>query len=605
MQKVELFKKEKIKHCCSKFLTSKQNQQRGLMKKFFLIIFCFTFLRLQAQHENIRINQLGYYPDGPKIAIVIDASNETDFEIVDKSGKTIFSGSLSGEIFWEKSGEHARRADFSSIKKPGEYRLKVGQSISWPFEIRDDIWRSVSVALMKSYYLQRASYQLKEEYAGIYKRPLGHPDTACTLHPSSGKSGKLYAPGGWYDAGDFGKYIVSAGVTLGNMMSLYELVPAIFPDKSVNIPESGNRLSDMLDEVKYELDWFKFMQDEDGGVFVKITSEKYPDMMFPHTDPLERNVYGKSTASTLHFAAVMSIAARLFPEFDQAWSKDCLKRAENAWNWATTNNQVIFRNPPGVLSGAYSNRNMSDEFLWAAAELYTTTGKDNYKQYLIDHKEEFWKMEESGWANVNGLAITGLAIRKNNLPDDINSIIQKSLINWSDEHIRVMNESAYKIPEFKLVWGSNGFIGSMGLCFVYAYKVSGDKKYLLAAAEVADYILGKNATGYCFVTGFGSKKVVNLHHSVSIADGIDGSLPGFVPGGPNPSMQDAVTSEHGHGAHYESKLPARAYVDSELSYASNENDICYSAPVLALIAALDHYLGKPYPEDWKEYYNLP
>jgi len=575
------------------------------MNKFFLIIFCFTFLGIKAQEDKIRINQLGYYPEGPKIAIVIEATNQTDFQIINNSGKIVFSGKLSPDIFWEKSSDHAKRADFSSLKKPGSYKLKVGQSVSWPFEIKDDIWRAVSVALMKSYYLQRASYELKQDYAGIYKRPLGHPDTACTLHPSSGKSGKLNAPGGWYDAGDFGKYIVSAGVTMGNMMSLIELVPSVFPDKSVNIPESGNGLSDMLDEVKYELDWFKYMQDTDGGVFVKITSEKYPDMMFPHTDPLERNVYGKSTASTLHFAAVMAMAARLFPDFDRTWSEDCLERAENAWQWALANDQVIFTNPPGVLSGAYSNRDMSDEFLWAASELFNTTEKRDYRQYLMDHKEELWNMAESGWANVNGLAITSLSLHQDILPEEIKTMIKKSLTDWSVQLIDDMNQSAYRIPEFRLVWGSNGFIASTGLCFVYAYKVTGDKKFLNAAAEVADYILGKNATGYCFVTGFGSRQVVNLHHSVSIADGIDGSLPGFVPGGPNPSMQDAVTSEHGHGAYYESKMPAKAYVDSELSYASNENDICYSAPVLALIAALDHYLGKPYPDDWKEYFNLP
>ena len=131
------------------------------------------------------------------------------------------------------------------------------------------------------------------------------------------------------------------------------------------------------------------------------------------------------------------------------------------------------------------------------------------------------------------------------------------------------------------------------------------KKYLDAATQVADYLLGKNATGYCFVTGYGSKKVVNLHHSVSIADGIEGCLPGFVPGGPNPSMQDAHSSEHGKAAMYESSLPARAYSDSQLSYASNENDICYSAPVLALVTALDYLLGEKYPNDWKEYYSFP
>jgi endoglucanase len=575
------------------------------MKKIFLLSLLFIHHILNAQHDDIRINQMGYYPDAPKIAIVIDVPDETKFDIIDDLGNVAFSGSLSDEISWDKSGETVRRADFSSLKTSGKYQIKVGKILSWPFEIRPDAWRQVAVALMKSYYLQRATFELKEEYAGIYKRPMGHPDTMCIFHPTTGKSGILSAPGGWYDAGDFGKYIVSAGVSLGNIMSITELIPTVFPDGSVNLPESGNGLSDMLDEAKYELDWFKYMQDEDGGVFVKITSEKYPDMMFPHLDPLERNVYGKSTASTLHFAAVMSMAARIYKHFDSTWSEDCLKRAENAWRWAKANNQEIFSNPPGVLSGAYSNRKMSDEFLWAAAELYTTTEKGTYKQYLIDHKDEFWNMEASGWANVNGLAITGLALQPKGLPEEVKKIIKESLLKWSDELINDMNKSAYRIPVFRLVWGSNGFIGSTGLCFVYAYKVSRDKKYLQAAAEVADYILGKNATGYCFVTGFGSKKVVNLHHSVSIADGIDGSLPGFVPGGPNPSMQDATSSEHGIGAHYESKLPAKAYTDDELSYASNENDICYSAPVLALIAALDNLLGEPYPDVWEKYYKFP
>jgi len=571
---------------------------------FFLPLYFFCHL-INAQTDNIHLNQVGYYPEAPKIAIVVDVPDETQFEIINASGNVAFSGLLSEEIFWDKSGEKVRKADFTTLTTLGIFKIRVGDKISWPFEIRTDAWRQVAVALMKSYYLQRASFELEEAHAGIYKRPLGHPDTSCILHPSSGKSGTLSAPGGWYDAGDFGKYIVSAGVTLGNMMSITELYPEIFPDGSVNIPESGNGINDILDEAKYELEWFKHMQDVDGGVFVKITSEKYPDMMYPHLDPLERNVYGKSTASTLHFSAVMAMAFRMYEKYDPVWSEDCKKRAEKAWEWAIANNNVIFRNPPGVLSGAYSNRMLSDEFLWASAELLITTGKEVYQQYLLEHKDEFGNMEPSGWANVNGLAITSLATQPNSLPDDVKALIKKSLLDWSDNHIENIRVSAYRMPEFRFVWGSNGFAGSTGLCFVYAYKVSGDRKYLYAAAEVADYLLGKNATGYCFVTGFGSKKVMNLHHSVSIADGIEGSLPGFVPGGPNPSMQDAAKNEYGSGAHYESELPAKAYTDDVASYASNENDICYSAPVLGLITSLDYLLGEPYPANWEKYYRFP
>lgn len=570
----------------------------------FSLVILFTFTSGAAE-IIIRINQCGYYPGASKIAIIVNATEHSKFELVNKSGKTVFKGKLGENRTWEKSGETAKKGDFTSFNKEGIYQLKVGESLSYPFEIKEDAWRDVAVGLMKSYFLQRCTYELEEPYAGIYKRPLGHPDTACVFHPSSGNTGTLHAPGGWYDAGDFGKYIVSAGVTLGNMLSLYEIYPRVFPDNSTNIPESGNGISDMLDEAKYELDWFKSMQDDDGGVFVKITSEKYPPMMYPHNDPLQRNVYGKSTASSLHFAACMAMAGRIYKNKNIEWAEDCINRAQKAWKWATKNDKEIFQNPEGVLSGAYSNSYLNDEFLWAAVELFISTQNQEYKDYLLKNTDEFYDMSPSGWANVNGLAITSLCVNSENIPDKIAKTVKASLLEWSDKKILEMERSAYQLPEFQLVWGSNGFIGSNGLCFVYAYQISNDKKYLDAAAQVADYLLGKNATGYCFVTGYGSKKVVNLHHSVSIADGMEGCLPGFVPGGPNPSMQDAHSSEHGEAAMYESSLPARAYSDSQLSYSSNENDICYSAPVLALVAALDFLLGEDYPNDWKEYYSFP
>ncbi len=570
----------------------------------FLLIASFSIPKATTETE-VRINQSGYYPAASKIAIVVNAQPYTEFELVNSSGKTVFTGKLGKEIKWEKSGESAKKADFTTYDIEGEYQLKVGEVLSYPFKIANDVWRDVSVGIMKSYYLQRCTYELKESYAGPFKRPAGHPDSSCVFHRTSGKEGTIFAPGGWYDAGDFGKYIVSAGVTLGNMLSLHEIHPEVFPDGSTNIPESGNGFSDLLDEAKYELDWFKYMQDDDGGVFVKITSAKYPPMMFPHNDPLQRNVYGKSTASTLHFAACMAMAARIYRNQYPDWSKDCLIRAQKAWQWAIVNDNEIFENPEGVLSGAYSNSYMNDEFLWAAVELYITTENEEYKSYLLNRATEFYDMDPSGWANVNGLAITSLAINNKNLSELLAVPARESLISWSDKKLLEMRESAYQLPEFQLVWGSNGFIGSNGLCFIYAYKITGDKKYLDAATQVADYLLGKNATGYSFVTGYGSKRVVNLHHSVSIADGINGCLPGFVPGGPNPSMEDANSSEHGKAAMYTSTLPAKAYVDSELSYASNENDICYSSPVLALVAAVDFLLGEEYPDDWKPYHTFP
>lgn len=559
------------------------------MLRFFIFLFSIIPWLAHANEESIRINQLGYYPDAAKIAIAIGDTKTDVFSLLDEKGETVFEGKLGKPIFWAKSEETARKADFSDFSKSGRYRLKIDSNVSWPFSIQQDVWNEVSVGLMKSYYLQRASMPIEEKYAGIYQRKAGHPDTDAVFHPSTGKKGRLNAPGGWYDAGDFGKYIVSASFTIANMMSLMELVPNAYPDGSVNIPESGNGISDLLDEVRYELEWMKKMQDSDGGVFVKMTTDIYPDMMFPHTDPLQRNVYGKSTASALNFSAAMAMAYRLFTPIDSKWAKDCLERSERAWKWARKNPNVIFTNPEGVLSGAYSNSDMSDEFLWAASELLISTEKSKYKKYLMKNIDALKRYEKPTWPNELGLGIMSLVVHREALPKKLRAVAEKSIKEWSDKTLQDMNASAYQVPEIEFTWGSNGDMGAAGLSFIYTYQFTGDKKYLDAAAAVADYILGKNATGYNFVTGFGSKQVVNLHHSVSIADGIPGSLPGFIPGGPNANLEDAVTDAHGEAAIYASTLPAKAYVDSQLSYSSNENDILYTSPNLALITALHHY----------------
>lgn len=575
------------------------------MTRLVTVLILLTSGAASAHDETIRLNQVGYYPDAPKIAIVVEPTASTVFELINSSGQTVFQGKLGVPVHWAQSGETTRKADFSSFSIVGRYQLRVGSKVSWPFDIKHDAWRRVSVSIMKSYYLQRASFALDEKYAGIYKRAAGHADTAAVFHPSTGRSGQLNAPGGWYDAGDFGKYIVSAGITVANMMSLMEMIPGAYPDGSINIPESGNGISDLLDEVRYELEWFRKMQDTDGGVFVKMTTARYPDMMFPETDPLPRNVYGKSTASTLHFAASMAMASRLFTSIDPEWADECLKRAEDAWHWALNNPAEIYTNPPGVLSGAYSNSDMKDEFLWAASELFITSQKAPYKNYLQANIEALRHYNRPSWANVHGLAVMSLVVHRDALPTELRLTVETSLKNWAVRTIKTMNASAYEIPKIPFGWGSNGDMGSAGLGFVYAYQLTGERKYLWAATAVGDYLMGKNATGYSFVTGFGSKQVVNLHHSVSIADGIPGSLPGFIPGGPNPNMEDAVTDAYGEGAKYQSTLPANAYVDDILSYSSNENDICYSAPYVALIAALDYYFGDAYPPDWKRYNQIP
>ncbi|MFP4681967.1 MAG: glycoside hydrolase family 9 protein, partial [Chitinispirillaceae bacterium] len=514
-----------------------------------------------------------------KIAVVID-SDATGFQLVRASDKkTVFKGPLSRPLEWSQSGEKGSRADFSSFTTPGRYRIKVkGKELSHPFDISSDILCDVTKASMRTFYFQRCSYELQEKYAGKWARAAGHPDTAVSFHPSMKREkDKINSPGGWYDAGDFGKYIVNSGISVGTLLAFYENYPQAFPDKSLDIPESGNGCPDILDEIKVNLDWMKTMQDDDGGVFFKLTTKKFPGYIYPDRDTAGRYIIGKSTSSALNFAAVMAMAGRVYADFDSSFAENCTKDALKAWKWAQSNPDIVFSNPSDVVTGEYKDSEFSDEFTWAAAELYITTGREEFAGFLNKRNLEFTTTPY--WREVQPLAAYSLATRENGLPAERVSEIRKSIIKAADSWMGDISRSLYRIPNADFVWGSNSVFANIGITMIYAYRLTGENPYLLAAQETADYLLGKNATGYSFVTGFGSKATSNPHHRHSIAAKA-GPIPGFLAGGPNTKRQDSTYSP------YNSRLPAKSYMDSHKSYASNEVAINWNAPSTFLFGAI-------------------
>jgi endoglucanase len=528
--------------------------------------------------NNIRINQLGYLTNSPKYFIVAN-SNSTSFSIIDNKKETVFTGKLIDFGFYNESGEKLKIGDFTGFNQPGEYKIVIDKnSESYKFKIGDDIYDKVLNAAMKSYYYQRASMDLDRKYAGKWYRDKGHPDTNLMLHASTGKSGKYSSPGGWYDAGDYGKYIVNGGISVCTLLGLYELYPDVVKD-DLNIPESGNKKSDILDEVKYEIDWMKTMQDIDGGVFFKIGPLRWPGFIQPKDDTAQRYVIGKSTTSTLNFCAVMAQAGRVFKNIDIIYANDCLDRAKRAWDWAIKNPRAAHPAETGG-SGPYSDTSYDDEFYWAASELFISTGDNIYKKYITDNMNINRISKQATWAYVSNLGNFSLSVIANNLPEKQINTIKNGIINYSDKLIADINKSGYKIPmkENDFIWGSNGEICNYGVILCYAYKLTNDKKYLDGVIMILDYIFGKNATGYSFVTGYGSKTPMHIHHRPSGSDNIDEPVPGFLVGGPNKGRQD--------NQQYPSNAPAKSYVDRQDSYASNEICINWNAPLVFILGFL-------------------
>ena len=210
-------------------------------------------------------------------------------------------------------------ADFTKVQKPGQYILVVdGLGNSYPFKISFGVHHPVAVASLKGYYYQRVSMPLEKKYAGKWARPAGHPDTSVQIHPSAATAKRpagtvISTPGGWYDAGDYNKYVVNSGITMGTLLSAYEDFPSYFDTLDTNIPRGKNPIPDILNEVLYNLRWMLAMQDpDDGGVYNKCTNASFDGMVMPGVTQLPRYVVQKGTAATLDFAAVAAQASRIF-----------------------------------------------------------------------------------------------------------------------------------------------------------------------------------------------------------------------------------------------------------------------------------------------------
>jgi endoglucanase len=550
-------------------------------------------LNVSEPINDIRLNQLGYFPDAVKKAVIIN-SVSSRFSIADQTGKMVFTGDLIDEGVWDASKENVKIADFSALTDTGKFRLIVQETgNSYPFRIGRQIYDEVFKASLKAYYMQRASTAIEEKFAGKFNHPLAHPDLNCRFHVSTGrKDSEMSSSKGWYDAGDYNKYIVNAGYTVSMLLTLHENFPEISSDNT-NIPESGNNISDLLDEIKYELDWAETMQDTDGGVFFKLTSKTFSGFVKPQEDTLSRYVVGKSTTSSLNFAAMFAQASRVWRKMDNKLSDRYMLEAERAWAWSVRNPSVIFRNPPDISTGEYGHSDFKGDFFWAAAQLFVTSGKEIYREYLESNNVAFDFVSGENWRNyLKNLGYYALILPESKAAQSLKESCKKSILTEADRQIKKLEECPYLQPLNSFVWGSNSDILDLAIIFAQAFQISNEKKYIDAAIETTDYIFGKNAIGISFVTGFGSRSAMNPHFRLSASDDIVEPIPGWVVGGPNANLNDELSLRNPTGVTYPSKEPARCYVDQIAGYASNEVAINWNAPLAYITGFLVEYSEK-------------
>jgi endoglucanase len=548
---------------------------------------------------SVKLNQLGFLPASAKLAVV-PASPATVFSVTNTATGTVaWHGMLGTPARWAPSGEMVSLADFSGLTAPGDYRIKVdGLAVSTRFTIGADVYRALSEAALKAFSFNRASTALPARYAGAYARAAGHPDTRVLVHRSAASAARpegtvIASPKGWYDAGDYNKYVVNSGIATYTLLTAYEHFPAYFQAQHVNLPESGNGIPDVLNEALWNLAWMQSMQDpHDGGVYHKLTNKTFDPMVMPEQAISARYVVQKTTAATLDFAAVMASASRVLRPYEDklpGLPAQMLAAAKAAWTWARAHPDQVYRQPADIVTGEYGDANLDDEFMWAAAELYISTADDSYYRAMPSAAVP---ATVPAWDDVASLAWISLAHHRDGLsPIADRALIANRIMTLADALLAASQRSAYAVAmqQADFVWGSNAVALNQAIMLLQGYRLGGQRAYLNAAQSAFDYVLGRNATGYSFVTGFGSQSPLHPHHRPSQADHVTAPVPGFLVGGPQPGQQDQQQCAQTYPSH----LAARSYLDHVCSYASNEIAINWNAPLVYVAAALASWPQSP------------
>ena len=564
----------------------------------------------------LSINQIGYFPKGKKIGSLAGfAAERLRWSLVDATSKAeVASGMTSPGSYDLLSGDMPHVADFSSFTKPGDYYLTIDGNRSPVFHIGDDIMKNLSVDSLKYFYRTRSGIELKPEYAGkTWARDAGHlSDAKVAVFDGKDAQGKKWdsydffvnGSGGWYDAGDFGKYVVNGGISVWTLQNAYERNPTRFKDGQLNIPESGNAYPDILDECRWELEFMLNMQIPEGKALAGMSFHKLHDRVWsamPSSLPTEmdnnlerkdgcswgRFVYEPSTAATLNLAACAAQASRLWASLDSAFSERCLTAARTAWKAALDHPSLIAGNVPGDGGGNYDDGDVSDEFYWAAAELFATTGDGDYLQFL--KASPYWKnfpgldgkkANAMNWADTAALGTLTLVSAPSKLEKADRAYLESQIVATADRYLEDAASDGYGVPmeSAGYVWGSNSGILNNAIILAVAYDATKKAAYRDAVTRAMDYLLGYNGLRKSFITGYGTYPVSHPHHRVWANDPDSGYVappPGVVAGGPNKNIQDPEMKS----AHLSDAPISKRYIDLIGSFATNEVCINWNAPL--------------------------
>ncbi|AEE45671.1 glycoside hydrolase family 9 protein [Cellulomonas fimi] len=552
---------------------------------------------------RVRVNQVGYLPFGPKRAtLVTDAAEPVAWELRDADGVVVADGTSEPRGVEPSAAQAVHVLDFSDVTTQGAgYTLVADGETSRPFDIDGDLYQQLRYDALNYFYLARSGTEIEADVVGEeYAREAGHvgvaPNQGDTDVPCIGPRDyydgwtcdyRLDVSGGWYDAGDHGKYVVNGGIAVGQLLQTYERAlhagtADALADGTLDVPEHGNDVPDVLDEARWELEWMLSMIVPEGEyagmVHHKVHDEGWTGLpLLPADDPQARSLHRPSTAATLNLSAVAAQGARLLEPYDPQLAQTLLEAARTTWAAAQEHPALYAPGEAGADGGgAYNDSQVADEFYWAAAELYLTTGEDAFATAVTTsplHTADVFTADGFGWGSVAALGRLDLATVPNELPGL--DAVQSSVVEGAQEYLAAQAGqgfgSLYSPPGGEYVWGSSSQVANNLVVVATAYDLTGDERFRAATLEGLDYLFGRNALNQSYVTGWG-EVASHQQHSRWFAHQLDPSLPspppGSLAGGPN--SQAATWDPTTKAAFPDGCAPSACYVDEIQAWSTNE-----------------------------------
>lgn len=595
----------------------------------------------ERQYPFIKVNQVGYPCKGKKNAKVscfakFGSLEGKQFEIVNAATETtVFSGILSDPVLNESvSGESVYEINFDEVTEAGTYFIRIPDAnlnasaltprdkeenlqtdtiVSYPFQISNTVYRNMLSDMTKYYYYQRQGLDLEEKYAGDFARNNLHPNDAAVKRWSDRNNPDAETfdvSQGWYDAGDYGKYVSPAATSIENLLLAYDLFPQAFEQAGPAIPETdkaNSRYADapaLLSEIKWELDMLLKLEhpDKDGSFYVAANYNNgtiyIEDTLYSTSDYQsgadETDL--RSHLATADMAAMLAhayIVYRNIPAYAD-FAEECLATAVRAWNWVNdASNEKHMSIGAANRTYTFSQKELDRSMYWAAGALFRASkaagaDADTYESYLIDNCESknintCFTGSSLGYSHM-GRSFLGFFhyLYQNDNPSDT---VKNDFGKFDAWRKRILNYQSFgtNYPDWGYWWGSNQVLAQSSMTLLLGSMINEGKDNIPEAVldsnqSAFNYFLGVNPISFSYVSGYGENCVKNIFSGIYSRDAK--LNPYKCPDGYVTEGANSYDNRH------LSKYNGKCYMDSDAEWTTNENTIYGNAAMILLTASV-------------------